>query len=167
VFFLMPRQFFWKREGLRPIWYLQPTGRGGHSSSRGGKGRIPNGCHDGGGSSRGSSGEKQGRGAEGTCYQAIAILGQPGDSRERRLLWRTAPTATKIHRPSPNGATSHGRITSCRGVNRGGGRGGEGACFRDKTLAAHGLEELFFQLCCCVSFWFWREIGFGFTYLCT
>ncbi len=35
------------------------------------------------------------------------------------------------------------------------------------TLAAHGLEELFFQLCCCVSFWFWREIGFGFTYLCT
>ncbi len=21
-----------------------------------------------------------------------------------------------------------------------------------------------FQLCCCVSFWFWREIGFGFTY---
>ncbi len=34
------------------------------------------------------------------------------------------------------------------------------------TLAARGLEELFFQLCCCVSFWFWREIGFGFTYLC-
>ncbi len=33
------------------------------------------------------------------------------------------------------------------------------------TLAARGLEELFFQLCCCVSFWFWREIGFGFTYL--
>jgi hypothetical protein len=29
------------------------------------------------------------------------------------------------------------------------------------------LEELFFQLCCCVSFWFWREIGFGFTYLRT
>jgi hypothetical protein len=28
------------------------------------------------------------------------------------------------------------------------------------TLAVHGLEELFFQLCCCVSFWFWREIGF-------
>jgi hypothetical protein len=27
--------------------------------------------------------------------------------------------------------------------------------------------EHFFQLCCCVSFWFWREIGFGFTYLCT
>ncbi len=27
----------------------------------------------------------------------------------------------------------------------------------------------FFQLCCCVSFWFWREIGFGCTYylLCT
>ncbi len=29
------------------------------------------------------------------------------------------------------------------------------------TLAARGLEELFFQLCCRVSFWFWREIGFG------
>ncbi len=29
----------------------------------------------------------------------------------------------------------------------------------------HGLEELFFQLCCCVSFLFWQEIGFGFTYL--
>ncbi len=36
-----------------------------------------------------------------------------------------------------------------------------------QTLAAHGLEELFFQLCCCVSFWFWREIGFGLTYLFT
>ncbi len=35
------------------------------------------------------------------------------------------------------------------------------------TLAARGLEELFFQLWFCVSFWFWREIGFGFTYLCT
>ncbi len=35
------------------------------------------------------------------------------------------------------------------------------------TLAARGLEEVIFQLCCCVSFWFWREIGFGFTYLCT
>jgi hypothetical protein len=32
------------------------------------------------------------------------------------------------------------------------------------TLAARGLEELFFQLCYCVSFWFWWEIGFGFTY---
>ncbi len=30
--------------------------------------------------------------------------------------------------------------------------------------ASRGLEELFFQLCCCVSFWLWREIGFGFTY---
>ncbi len=29
------------------------------------------------------------------------------------------------------------------------------------TLAVCGLEELFFQLCCCVSFWFWQEIGFG------
>ncbi len=28
------------------------------------------------------------------------------------------------------------------------------------TLALRGLEEPFFQLCC-VSFWFWREIGFG------
>jgi hypothetical protein len=45
---------------------------------------------------------------------------------------------------------------------------------RNKTLAscglegpAHasrGLEEPFFQLCCCVSFWFRREIGFGCTY---
>ncbi len=34
------------------------------------------------------------------------------------------------------------------------------------TLAACGLEEPFFKLCCCVSvFWFWREIGFGVTYL--
>jgi hypothetical protein len=29
------------------------------------------------------------------------------------------------------------------------------------TLAARGLKELFFQLGCLVSFWFWREIGFG------
>jgi hypothetical protein len=28
------------------------------------------------------------------------------------------------------------------------------------TLALRGLEEPFFQLSC-VSFWFWREIGFG------
>jgi hypothetical protein len=35
------------------------------------------------------------------------------------------------------------------------------------TLASRGLEELFFQLWFCVSFWFWRETGFGFTYLCT
>jgi hypothetical protein len=35
------------------------------------------------------------------------------------------------------------------------------------TLVSHGLEELFFQLCCCVSFWFWWEIGFGFTHLRT
>jgi hypothetical protein len=33
--------------------------------------------------------------------------------------------------------------------------------------AWRGLEELFFQLWFCVSFWFWQEIGFGFTYLCT
>ncbi len=35
------------------------------------------------------------------------------------------------------------------------------------TLVLHGLVELFFQLCCCVSFLFRREIGFGFTYLRT
>jgi hypothetical protein len=30
------------------------------------------------------------------------------------------------------------------------------------TLASRGLEEPFFQLCCCgVSLWFWQEIGFG------
>ena len=29
--------------------------------------------------------------------------------------------------------------------------------------ALRGLEEPFFQLCCCVSFWFWREIVFGVT----
>ncbi len=30
--------------------------------------------------------------------------------------------------------------------------------------ASRGLEEPFFQLCGCVSFWFRREIGFGCTY---
>jgi hypothetical protein len=35
------------------------------------------------------------------------------------------------------------------------------------TLAVRGLEELFFQLCCCVSFLFWREKGFGFTQITT
>jgi hypothetical protein len=35
------------------------------------------------------------------------------------------------------------------------------------TLALRGLEELFLQLCCCVSFLFWQEIGFGFTYSTT
>ena len=36
------------------------------------------------------------------------------------------------------------------------------------TLALRRLVEPFFQLCCCVSFLFWREIGCGFTYyLCT
>ncbi len=30
--------------------------------------------------------------------------------------------------------------------------------------ASRGLAEPFFQLCCCVSFWFWREIGVGCTY---
>jgi hypothetical protein len=33
------------------------------------------------------------------------------------------------------------------------------------TLAARGLGGPFFHLCCCVSFWFWWEIGLGFTYL--
>ncbi len=32
------------------------------------------------------------------------------------------------------------------------------------TLASCGLEEPFFQLCCCVSFLFGQKIGFGFTY---
>ncbi len=32
------------------------------------------------------------------------------------------------------------------------------------TLASRGLEEPFFQLCCCVSFWFWWEMAFGCTY---
>ncbi len=27
-----------------------------------------------------------------------------------------------------------------------------------------GWRNLFFQLCCCVSFLFWQEIDFGFTY---
>ncbi len=30
--------------------------------------------------------------------------------------------------------------------------------------ALRGLEEPFFQMCCCVSLLFWREIGFGCTY---
>ncbi len=30
--------------------------------------------------------------------------------------------------------------------------------------ALRGQEELFFQLCCCVSFWLWRELGFDFIY---
>jgi hypothetical protein len=39
---------------------------------------------------------------------------------------------------------------------------------KEITLASRGLEEPFFQLCCCVRFLFWRDIGFGFTYyLCT
>ncbi len=32
------------------------------------------------------------------------------------------------------------------------------------TLALRGLVESLFQLCCCVSFLFWREIVFGCTY---
>jgi hypothetical protein len=39
-----------------------------------------------------------------------------------------APTVTKIHRPSPNGATGCGRITSFRGaIKKGGGEGRERA----------------------------------------
>ncbi len=39
---------------------------------------------------------------------------------------------------------------------------------KSNTLALRGLEQPFFQLCCCFSFLFWREIGFDFTYyLCT
>ncbi len=34
-----------------------------------------------------------------------------------------------------------------------------------ETLATRGLEEPFFQLCCCVSFVFWWEIGFGIKYI--
>jgi hypothetical protein len=30
--------------------------------------------------------------------------------------------------------------------------------------ASHGLEEQFFQLCCCDSLCFWWELGFGCTY---
>jgi hypothetical protein len=30
-----------------------------------------------------------------------------------------------------------------------------------------GWRNFFFQLCCFVSFWFWREIDFSFTYLRT
>ncbi len=32
------------------------------------------------------------------------------------------------------------------------------------TLTSCGPEEPFFHLCCCVSFMFWWEIGFGCTY---
>ncbi len=34
-------------------------------------------------------------------------------------------------------------------------------------LLRMGWRNFFFQLCCCVSFLFWWEIGFSFTYLCT
>ncbi len=35
---------------------------------------------------------------------------------------------------------------------------------RNKYTCCAWAGETFFQLCCCVSFWFWREICFGFTY---
>jgi hypothetical protein len=34
----------------------------------------------------------------------------------------------------------------------------------EERIAAHGLEEIFFQLCHCVSFLVQREIVFGVTY---
>jgi hypothetical protein len=37
----------------------------------------------------------------------------------------------------------------------------------ESAHALRGLEEPFFQLCCCVSFWLLREIGFGCTYWVT
>ena len=50
------------------------------------------------------------------------------------------------------------RLTD-RGTNTLASRGLE-----EPAHASRGLVEPFFQLCCCVSFWFWREIGFGCTY---
>ncbi len=40
---------------------------------------------------------------------------------------------------------------------------------RNKYTRCAWAGGTFFQLCCCVNFWFWREICFGFTYyyLCT
>jgi hypothetical protein len=35
---------------------------------------------------------------------------------------------------------------------------------RNKCTRCACAGGTFFQLCCCVSFWFWREIGFGFIY---
>ncbi len=35
---------------------------------------------------------------------------------------------------------------------------------RNKYTGCSWAKGTFFQLCCCVSFWFWREIGFGFIY---
>ena len=99
------------------------SGRGGGGGSGRGEGRAPNGHHNGGrGSGRGGRGSKRRQAGltEGPCHQASTISGQPVVPCERRLLWRTAPTPTKIHRPSPNCAAGCGRITSCRGVHRGG-----------------------------------------------
>jgi hypothetical protein len=36
---------------------------------------------------------------------------------------------------------------------------------RNKYTRCAWAGGFFFQLCCCVSFLFWREIGFGFTHL--
>ena len=38
---------------------------------------------------------------------------------------------------------------------------------RNKYTRCTWAGGTFFQLCCCVNFWFWWEICFGFTYLCT
>ncbi len=35
---------------------------------------------------------------------------------------------------------------------------------RNKYTRCASAGGAFFQLCCCVSFWFWQEIGFGFIY---
>jgi hypothetical protein len=36
--------------------------------------------------------------------------------------------------------------------------------WRNLPTLCVGWRNLFFQLCCRVSFWFWREMGFGCTY---
>ena len=57
-----------------------------------------------------------------------------------------------LHSLSPYSRTDRGTNTlASRGLE-------------EPAHALRGLEEPFFQLCCCFSFWFWREIGFGCTY---
>ncbi len=51
------------------------------------------------------------------------------------------------------------RMTDGGGTNTLASRGLE-----EPAHALRGLEGPFFQLCCCVSFWAWQEIGFGCTY---
>ncbi len=38
---------------------------------------------------------------------------------------------------------------------------------RDEYTCCAWAGGTFFQLCCCVRFWFWRGISFGFTYSCS